>query len=593
LTSNWQNRMSFPISFAPQPTQCSRSDSRPQFAVTGSELAYPAMYSWVPDFCLDPKKFNLGYVALSEPQARNDLVKTGPGGLNAILTTQPVTNSNRPVVHAPVAVTGFAVTFLIDDANNQQVLSLNLTPLLLAKMITDSYRGYQPTEPALQGNPQTLFNDPEFLSVNPNFAVPDPSVNWLSELNMIMLGGGDQSDVIWALTSYINADPEARAWLDGAPDIYGGMVVNPNYRGYTLPQLATDLRDLYKEPANGNVNPDCAKQDPTPNQLLLSQPEQSLKDAATSELSGLAQGSFNCSSSDGAVFLWGKNKTPQQAGARALLALTSVPFAQLYGLPTASLQVHELAGGKRFFVAPFGQNQDPGPMTAALAFSNQDKATGVLSLDYQHLAINAYPGTMPVYAVVPTAGLDAATAENYAQWLTFAVTDGQTPGIDLGQLPPGYAPLTGALGPMADYTVQAAKAVAHQTGQVPTPPPNLGGRIAAALGVTPVNGLLSVGGTGVHTGNGTTVVTGTSTAASPTSTTGGVATAGRPRTVALTRGTGSWLAAWGLPILLGVGCLAGLSVLLARVISQTGHPARVALVRLGSRLVALLPRRSA
>ena len=42
------------------------------------------------------------------------------------------------------------------------------------------------------------------------------------------------SDVMEALTTYINDDPTARAWLNGTPDQWG-MVVNPAYKGITLP----------------------------------------------------------------------------------------------------------------------------------------------------------------------------------------------------------------------------------------------------------------------------------------------------------------------------------------------------------------------
>ena len=51
-----------------------------------------------------------------------------------------------------------------------------------------------------------------------------------------------QSDVMWALTSYINADPEARAWLNGKPDPWG-MVVNPAYEGIKLPVESWPLLD--------------------------------------------------------------------------------------------------------------------------------------------------------------------------------------------------------------------------------------------------------------------------------------------------------------------------------------------------------------
>jgi hypothetical protein len=583
LTSQWQNRFSFPISLAPQPTDCPVSDTRPQVPVTGSEIAYTAMYSWVPFYCSDPTRFNLEYVRTAEPQARSALTQyPQPGYANAVLTSLPVTGSSRPLVHAPVAISGFAVSFLIDDGNSQQVTKLNLTPLLLAKLLTNSYTGNTSTEPALAGNPTSLFADPEFAAVNPGFTIF--RAGFPSDVNMIMLGAGDQSDTIWALTSYLNADPETRAWLDGAPDAYSGMTVNPAYRAYSLPKLATDILDQFGETADNPGFGPCEKVNPTPNQLLFSQPVNNLQDAAFALLNGRSPASSVCNVSGvgtGTIATWAK-AAPQAVGSRDLIALTSVAFADQYGLPIASLQVHKLAGG-RLFAGP-----SPTAMTAAMAFAAQDKATGVVSLDYPHLSPNAYPGTVPIYAAVPTSGLDHTTAADYANFLTYAVGAGQTPGTAMGQLPAGYAPLTGALNPLAQFTLQAAKDVAAQNGQVPVPPANLGGQIAAALG------LPGSGGGGTSGGGGAGGTGGSASGASPTSAGGGSSPSGttpRPQTVALTRGSGSWLADWGLPALLIIGMLAGLLVPLVRIAGQPGHPVRVLAGRWGATALAKLGRR--
>ena len=53
--------------------------------------------------------------------------------------------------------------------------------------------------------------------------------------------------MISALTAYIDADPEARAWLDGKPDPWG-MVVNPNYKGIELPDKSWPLLDTFVPP---------------------------------------------------------------------------------------------------------------------------------------------------------------------------------------------------------------------------------------------------------------------------------------------------------------------------------------------------------
>jgi len=84
-------------------------------------------------------------------------------------------------------------------------------------------------------------------------------------------------------------------------------------------------------------------------------------------------------------------------------------------------------------------------------------------------AAGAYPGTLPVYADVPTSGLAAATAAHLATLLRYAAGPGQVAGTSNGELPPGYLPLTKAdgLGELAAYTKRAADAVATQRGDVP------------------------------------------------------------------------------------------------------------------------------
>lgn len=598
LTSEWRNRISFPLSFAPQPGDCPLTDSRPPLGILGSELAYPAMYSWVPNFCFDPRKANIQYIPISEPGARDSLVKyPSLGYANAVLTSQPVTGSPRPVVHAPVAVTGFAVTFLIDDANHQQVASMNLTPLLLAKLVTDAYTGNWISEPALSGNPPSLFKDKEFQAANPGFSVASEQVP--SNMNMVMLGGGNQSDVIWALTSYINADPEARAWLDGQPDAYSGMVVNPAYRGYSLPQLATELRDQYQETAIGDAGiAPCQRVVPTPDQLLFSQPVNSLQDAAFAQLDRRSPAAWRCDALQTNRY---KKLDPQTVGTRELIALTSVPFAAEYGLPMANLQVHHLASGSRLYAAANATS-----MAAALAFATQDKATGVLSLDYPHLSPAAYPGTMPVYAAVPTSSLDSTAAKGYAQFLTFAASNGQVVGSDVGQLPQGYAPLSGALAPLAQYTLAAADHVAAQDGQVPAPPPNVGQEIAANAGVSaPFNeaafagssgsgadGVGTAGAAGGGVPGGGAAPSGGSGPSSASATSPVATSAPRPHTTGLTRGGTSWLARWTVLGLLGIGLLAGILVPLVRLAATPGHPVRAVLAGLRTRLVALRPHRT-
>jgi len=162
------------------------------------------------------------------------------------MTSLPVTGSPRPIVHAPVLDTGFAVSFLTDDATNNPGHPAQADAAAAGQADKPSRTRRAAARAALKGNPYSLFRDPEFLAVQPGFTLntQSPTIDY----NLIM-PHPTQTDVIWALTSYINADPDARAWLDGAPDNYSGMVVNPAFRGYALPQLFTELRDGTLDPA--------------------------------------------------------------------------------------------------------------------------------------------------------------------------------------------------------------------------------------------------------------------------------------------------------------------------------------------------------
>jgi hypothetical protein len=70
---------------------------------------------------------------------------------------------------------------------------------------------------------------------------------------------------------------------------------------------------------------------------------------------------------------------------------------------------------------------------------------------------------------VRTTGLPPVDAQHYATLLKFAAGAGQTPGLGLGQLPPGFLPMTEGNGMRAqvEYTRDAAAAVAAQSGAVP------------------------------------------------------------------------------------------------------------------------------
>ena len=156
--------------------------------------------------------------------------------------------SDRPKL--PLSRTsGFAIVYDIDNGDGRQYTQLKLDPRLLAKLMTESYPGTANVEsgdPGIGTNPISLFRDPEFLALNPGFSLPGaPQTAPAATLSSIL----SQSDVIYTLTSYINADPEARAWLDGHPDPWG-MVVNPAYKHLKLPVF------IWPPPDSSTAGPD-------------------------------------------------------------------------------------------------------------------------------------------------------------------------------------------------------------------------------------------------------------------------------------------------------------------------------------------------
>lgn len=159
-----------------------------------------------------------------------------------------------------------------------------------------------------------------------------------------------------------------------------------------------------------------------------------------------------------------------------MVGVTSLAGVHRYGLNAAELQTQVAAGTPDKFTSPNGRTfvAPSDASQAAAKLLTSDEATRTWPVPYEAIrtkpeGVGAYPGTMLVYAHVPTKGLPADAASRYAELLKYAAGDGQAPGTSTGQLPPGYLPTTTAnsLGTLAAYTRAAADAVAAQSGTVP------------------------------------------------------------------------------------------------------------------------------
>jgi hypothetical protein len=385
------------------------------------------------------------------------------------------------VVNAPVAVTGFTISFAIDGTNGDPVTTLELTPLLLAKLLTNSYPVFQKDQgdPGLTGNPLNITDDPEFEALNPG--IPKLGVGSFTAAELTSLS--ESSDVIEALTSYINDDPTARAWLNGtnsgepavcnsagiyqagANSVCPAMVVNPAYKGIALPVTQWPLLSTWESTAYA-ANPQvqfCLQTSPEPFDNLLAAPLGNLEDISESMQFHHANSTTTCKPDAPGVPNSLSGSGTQSVGNYFMLGLTPLADDERYDLQTASLQTTPGT-----FVPP-----NNATLEAATNQLQPDSSSGTWPIPYNQFETNdgslAYPGTLVVYAAIPTSGLPATAATDYADLLTFAAGPGQTPGEGVGQLPPGYLPLTTAngLGGLAAYTLAAAADVAAQNGQVP------------------------------------------------------------------------------------------------------------------------------
>jgi hypothetical protein len=520
-SSNWRNRITFPLTFAPPASACDILGGKQPVYIQGSELMTQAATQWSTQFCLNPNYRPFTHVQTPEPQARNGLAAAEganllslPGSVQAAFTSAaPGSSYSLPTVHAPVAATGFAVVFAIDDAQKHVMTDLKLTPRLLAKLLTESYPAENfiqgPTfdanhkdisYQALQKNPLNITQDPEFIGLNPG--VPKITSGARSEAASTLMSLASSSDVISALTAYINADPEARAWLNGKPDPWG-MVVNPNYRGISLPLDSWPLSDEYQPTSyynTGDNNP-CLRDTPVAYLPLVAAPKLSLSLIAQSMQYAIPNSTTSCTFSTGLggddlvateKLVTANRQTP---GNRFVIGLASLADAERYGLREAALQsAHSAQAPFDTYVSPTNAS-----LRATFDLTSFDSTAHSWPIPYDKIQSdnsgNAYPGAMVVYADIPTSGLPSGNAAAYAQLLDFAAGAGQTPGLRAGQLPPGYLPMTSAngLGAMVTYTRAAAQDVRAQNGLVPPqtqPPPTspTPGATASGAGSPPLTG---------------------------------------------------------------------------------------------------------
>jgi hypothetical protein len=470
----WANRITIPLQFNPVGTNCPINATAEQ--IIGGELASPALASWQPALCNVPHLPPFEYVQNEDDAARKNLTNPAFGSAGMSVFSDPINPSqlsqSDKVVYAPLTLSGVVIGFNLnrapgtDDEGNplQQELALGgdrvqhlyLTPLLVARLLTESYRGQLPhvqfdNSPQyawVKQNPLSLFTDPNFLEYNPEFA--DLSTSYLSDAGTLLVEEGS-SDATQALWKWVLSDPEARAWLNGTPDPGdSGMKVNPYYStdptinpsgaafGSPTPETFPKS-DPYSEDTGEMVyGPPAAPARPL-GILDWSPYVLNMATAAADAAAANDQAKTTFNPAEPPQQAWGANG-PQITGNDFILTVTTSASAAQYGLQTASLSAAGDDAPDRTFVAPDDQS-----LLAGEKAMKSTQVSGVLQEDPSTTSGGAYPLTMLTYAAMTPKTLNAASKKNYAAFLRYAAGAGQVSGTELGNLPNGYVPLPAAL----------------------------------------------------------------------------------------------------------------------------------------------------
>ncbi|MFJ7073081.1 hypothetical protein [Streptomyces sp. NPDC098781] len=521
--SNWKHRLVVPLGFEPMGRFCPiGADER---GTLGNEVVAEVVTRWQPALCQSAGRTIYGYAQVTDDTARAKLVSGSPG---LVFLGRPVTGDQVPAgqrpVYAPVALSGLTLGFFIESQagfgapaavkarDGARLTSLNLTPRLVAKLLTESYQdGNSRLAPSTVANPFNLAADPEFLKYNPGYK------------DLSFPGGlGDAlvpealADATWELWNWVRQDPAAREFLSGTADNAGrygeagfsGMKVNPHYKDMELPREEFPKSD-----------PFCQKFEDHPDHPLCIQDKHpyatDLHSAARAAARGdtLARTNWDNTSTPPGY----KKNPPQPAGKRAVLALTDTATAARYGLVPAKLQN---AAGR--FVAP-----DTRGLLAGQAAMKSGGVSGVEVADPATKSRDAYPLTLLTYAATVPEKLTEQEGADYAALLKYAAGDGQRPGVAAGTLPEGYAPLPAEV---RGRTRSAAEAIASRAGASAPNPPTAGGTGGGSGTVSGGSG--DVGGIGAAGSGGAALSGGAGTSGGSAAAGGAAGTGASPSAAA-------------------------------------------------------------
>lgn len=444
----WAHRIAIPLEFNPVESPCRLGSDERRMA--GSTLSLLAIESWQPTLCTGGDLPPFAFAPTSDDLARRQITRPAAGAAGFAVVSQPSDPSSDPgpMVYAPLTASGLAIGVNVEriprvEAPEEgplaamRVADINLTPRLVAKLLTQSYEGSlelygRPDYPWVQNNPRELASDPDFLRFNPEFELLRVTAYRTFSGLSVPQGNSDAARMLW---QWVMADPEAAAWMAGQPDEWGMRVnpyyttdvsLNPNGVAFDAPLPnsfpKSDPLCHYEPEGSGFTQPLCAS-DWMPYARNYEDAAHVARTAADGAQIGKGVGG------------WVK-VSPDLPGGRAMLSLTDTPSATRFGLQIARLSQAGDDTDDRRFISP-----DNTSMTTAAAAMVPTAVESVLQPAFADQPDGAYPLTVLTYGMIAPLALDQTARHDYAEFVRYAVTDGQSSGLQLGELPPGYAPL--------------------------------------------------------------------------------------------------------------------------------------------------------
>lgn len=450
LASNWQSRIVFPLEFQPVGAACSITGS--ETPLLGTDRVIEAISRWQPAWCASDLG-NFSFTVLSDLEAREKL-KTEQPGLSFVGYGVPEVEAPRPIVYAPVALSGLTIAFNVESQSStlapeeirlrdgERLRDIKMTPRLLAKLLTQSYRyDAVPVPDKVEKNPFDLTQDPDFLKINPQFEGRKfPGLGHI----ITTLGETDSARLVW---DWIWSDPEAREWVKGKADPWG-MSINPAYKRQTYPRSDFPRTDNTCITYSDRNVPVCTFD------LFPFAGDLYAAARAASRGDTMATGSYDPTAQPPGY----KKSPPQEPGRRAMVVISDSPLTTRFSLTPALLKN---ANGE--FVGPTTE-----AIRAAAAKAKPTGVLGVVQPDPGAKVPGAYPLSSFTYAATAPGALNEESAKAYAGALDYIAGPGQILGDSAGQLPLGYAPLTEE---EREATRAAAKAIVERVGEDANPAP--------------------------------------------------------------------------------------------------------------------------